>query len=64
MQKIYGLICDSGDGSARVVWYKNRKTVDDLLDEEEYFQNEGSPSETLTFPDDFDLEAAGFSLED
>lgn len=66
--KIYGLICDSGDGSAYLRWYKNKNVVDKLLDEdsgnEEFYMNEGSPSEELTFPDDFDLEAAGFTFSD
>jgi hypothetical protein len=61
--KVYGLICDGGDGSAHVRWYRNEKKIEELLEQEEYYQNEGSAI-TLTFPDDFDLEAAGFSFSD
>ena len=57
--KVYGLICDSGDGSATIQWYTDRAKVDKLLEEEEYYQNEGRPRATLTIPDGVILEAIG-----
>lgn len=63
-QKVYGLIRDNGDGSAGIVWFRSMEEVDEMLDEEndheEYWGNEGSPAEELTFPDSVDLAAAGF----
>jgi hypothetical protein len=70
MQTIYGLINDCGDGSSSIHWYRNKEAVDAVLDEdspdwdESYNQNEGTPAETLTFPDDLDLAAAGFYFTD
>jgi len=66
-QTIYGLISDNGDGSASMHWFRTKAEVDEMLDEgnghESYWSaNEGGPSETLTFPADLDLEAAGFSF--
>lgn len=67
-QVLYGLVVDHGDGSAGMRWFTDRAVVDRLLDEEngreEYWGNEGSPSEKLTFPDDLDLKACGFYLSD
>ena len=40
----------------------DKKLVEKLLLEEEYWANEGSPSETLTFPDNLNLESAGFRI--
>jgi len=62
MKIIYGLICDGGDGSANMRWFDDLDLVKRLCDEEEYYQNEGSPAETLTFPDDLDLKACGFDI--
>lgn len=68
VQKVYGLISDSGDGSSAILWFRDDKTVDRLLDEdtycEQFYGNEGSPAETLTFPDDLDLNSIGFSFAD
>ena len=69
MQTVYGLIADCGDGTSCMVWYRDKEIVDRLLNDddlyvEQYSANEGSPAETLTFPDDVDLEAAGFSFND
>lgn len=72
-QVVYGLSCDHGDGSAGIRWFKDKELVDRLLDEdggfpdyvwESYCQNEGSPAQTLTFPDDLDLAACGFRFGD
>lgn len=62
MKKVYGLICDRGDGSSGLQWFTDKDEVDLLLDGEHdnYYANEGSPAVTLTFSDDFDLKAAGF----
>lgn len=59
-QTIYGLICDGGDGSSSMRWYRNREMVQSLLDDDDYYANEGSPAVTLTFPADLDLKACGF----
>ena len=59
-QVLYGLIRDNGDGSSRIEWHTNKEKVDALLDEDEYFANESSPSVNLTLPDGLDLKAAGF----
>ena len=67
-QKIYGLTVDHGDGSAGIVWFKNKELVDRILDDElfidEYYGNEGTPAEELEFPDGLDLEACGFRFRD
>lgn len=64
--KIYGLIGDCGDGSGCLQWFKSKELVDAVLEEDpEYWGlNEGSPAETLIFPDDFDFSAAGFCFSD
>ena len=64
MQFVYGLISDNGDGSGSMWWFKDEKLVDWLLDrdEEQWYQNEGSPAETLKFPDGFDIDSVGFSF--
>jgi len=64
-QVIYGLIADHGDGSSGIRWFRNKETVDALLDDdspdvEVYGANEGVPAETLTFPDNVDLKNVGF----
>ncbi len=61
-QIVFGLIRDCGDGSSCIDWYTDKKLVEKLLLEEEYWANEGSPSETLTFPDNLNLESAGFRI--
>jgi hypothetical protein len=48
-------------------WFRSKGDVDARLDEENgdesyWAANEGGPAETLTFPADLDLEAAGFSF--
>jgi len=65
-QTIYCLISDNGDGSCSTHWFRSKKKVDELLDENDSFwgPNEGGPSDTLTFPADLDLEAAGFIFDD
>jgi hypothetical protein len=61
---VYGIICDLGDGSSSIQWYTDREKVNELLEEEEYYQNEGRPKATLTLPDDADLKAIGIRLSD
>jgi len=60
--KVYGLICDSGDGSATIQWYTDRAKVNELLEDDDYYPNEGHPKATLTLPDDADLQAIGIRL--
>ena len=62
--KIYGLIKDGGDGGARIRWYSSLKLVEELLEDQDYYQNEGEPAAELTIPDGVDLEAIGISLSD
>lgn len=65
--KIYGLISDNGDGSNSIRWFKNSDIVNAILENdalELWYGNEGSPAETLIFPDDFDFSAAGFCFSD
>ena len=64
--KIYGLICDNGDGSASMHWFKAKHLVDTLLngDPESWGANEGDPAEILTFPEGFDFESCGISFSD
>ena len=64
-QVVYGLIADNGDGSSSMRWFRNMDMVNNLLDDDDmYYANEGSPAETLTFPDDICLEVCGFSFDD
>lgn len=66
-QVVYGLNKDNGDGSSRVLFFRDRALVDRLLDVdqyEEFYSNEGSPAITLTFPADLDLVACGFRFSD
>lgn len=68
VQTVYGIVSDYGDGSAGVAFYTDKEIVDKLLDEdainlEQYYANEGEPACVLTFPDDFDLKAAGFRIQ-
>lgn len=66
MIKVYALISDNGDGSASIHWFKNGELVDKLLDDdpEYWYLNEGSPAETLLFPDGTDVESFGFVFSD
>ena len=67
MQTVYGLICDGGDGSAHVEWYRN--TPENVLKEktltewECYGLNEGSIIR-INFPENFDLASSGLSFSD
>lgn len=64
-QTVYGLLRDCGDGSSVINWYRDASEVRRLLDNDDenaYYANEGSPSETLIFPDDLDLEKCGFTF--
>lgn len=62
-QKIYGLVCDGGDGSTSMHWFRDEEKVNDLLENDtDLYMNEGSHVEVLTFPVDLDLTACGFSF--
>lgn len=64
-QMVYGLVKDGGDGSASMCWFREDQRAEAevlLLDEEEFFMNEGGFAVVLEFPDDLDLEQAGFSF--
>ena len=67
MQKVYGLISDHGDGSSSTRWFQDEAIVNAILesdDVEQWYPNEGVPSEVLTFPDDLNLVECGFSFDD
>lgn len=61
---IYGLIADNGDGSSSMHWFRTGAEVKVMLEKEYFFMNEGRPAETLTFPADLDLKAAGFTFNE
>jgi len=68
-QTIYGLISDSGDGSASIRWFRNKDDIDFMLDEENGLEqfwaaNEGGAAEILTFPTELDLSKCGFTFDD
>lgn len=68
-QKIYGLTRDHGDGSTGMVWFRNKETVERILDNnggihEEFYGNEGMCSTQLIFPDELDLTECGFRFSD
>jgi hypothetical protein len=69
-QTVFGLSVDYGDGSSGIRWFRDEALVERLLDydssgdNEQYYGNEGTPSEKLTFPDGLDLEACGFHFSD
>lgn len=63
MQFIYGLIEDLGDGSACVRWFRNPDIVEDIKEDEEYYQSSYG-SLILQFPDGLNLEECGFSFND
>lgn len=61
--KVYGLICDNGDGSSSIHWLTDKSLVDDLLENSEsYYANEGSPAVTLDIPDGLCLKKIGIFL--
>lgn len=63
-QVIYGLICDNGDGSGSMQWFRNLDLVEQLLEENDFYANKGSLAETLTFPISLDLNLCGFQFSD
>jgi len=63
-QTIYGIMRDNGDGSCSLEWFRNRDTVDRLLEDDDYWPNNGLVTEALTFPASLDLDACGFTFSD
>jgi hypothetical protein len=63
-QVIYGLIRDNGDGSGSMCWFRNLNIVERLLEDDDFYANEGSPAETLYFPVSLDLSLCGFIFDD
>lgn len=62
--KIFYMVCDGGDGSANVHWFKSETYAKRLaVDVEDYYQNEGEVK-TLTLPDDTDLSTLGIQFRD
>lgn len=62
MYKVYGYISDGGDGSAALCWTDDPNSVD--LDDEEYYANEGSWAEVLTFDSPEQAKACGITLSE
>lgn len=62
-QTIYGMLPDGGDGSCSIWWFREKPDVNRM---EELYPDTWGCSEgiaqTLTFPDDIDLEKCGFSF--
>lgn len=65
MQKVYMFTRDLGDGTSSVSFTKEPGRLDKLVDKdpEQYGMNEGY-AKILTFPDDLDLAACGFSFDE
>lgn len=68
-QTIYGIICDHGDGSSSVLWFRDLDTVCELLGNthprsDEFSQNEGLINQVLAFPVELNLEYCGFDFSD
>lgn len=60
--RVYGLIRDCGDGSSSISWFLDDEIVEVLLEDEEYYMNEGSPSATLTLPEGVTPESIGIHI--
>lgn len=62
-QLVYLFTADGGDGSNSVSFTRDPDLLDRLIedDPDTYGMNEGY-SDVLTFPDELDLEACGFSF--
>lgn len=63
MQEVHYIICDNGDGSQSVEWYKGADfTAEQLIEAaekdkyEQYASGDGVQLTTLEFPDNFNLE--------
>lgn len=62
--RLYYVVCDCGDGSSTVHWYKDeaflyaRISEDHDLYDESYYSNEGQ-ARFITVPDDFDVDSLG-----
>ncbi len=60
---VYAVICSGGDGSSAISWFKNTslEQLEELAerDPETWGSGEGLQYQELTFPDDFDFQAAG-----
>ncbi len=61
--KIYSLIQDNEDGTAKVVFLKDKDLVERLVFEPKFNLNEGA-YETYIFPEDLDLAKCGIFLSD
>jgi hypothetical protein len=45
-------------------WFRNLNIVERLLEDDDFYANEGSPAETLYFPVSLDLNLCGFIFDD
>lgn len=62
-QKIYSLVKDGGDGSASVVFFRDKDLAEKLWDDDENFRA-NDYVEKYTLPADLDLKKAGFDCQD
>ena len=61
--KLYVLVCDGGDGSASVEWFKHRDRASQLIDENDYYRCNDHVS-SITLPDGFDVNTLGISINE
>ena len=61
--RVYGLICDCGDGSSSLRWFLDEELVEVILEtDDDYYANEGSPATTLTLPEGVTPELIGITI--
>lgn len=51
LMKVYMLICDGGDGSASIRMFRDPEKVARLLEQEDYYMNEGDAT-VIEVPED------------
>ena len=60
--KLYFLVCDGGDGSSSVSWFKHYSRAEYLHNEEDDYRCSDS-IDSITLPDDFDVNTLGISID-
>lgn len=63
MITVYALVYDNSDSSYTILFFRNKKIVDGLLELDQFLCNEGVPHEFF-FPNDFDFETANIEFSD
>ena len=68
VQKVFGIMRDCGDGYSTIDWFRDEEKALRLVEDDrycvDYGVSGGEIAETLTFPDDLNLEACGFMFDD